>query len=151
MRRPETGTREWLATAGCLIDYWWAHTGEDGVPAYDFPTTDFPTTDFSAAARAEAPRDSSAAAILAEALARLSVIDGLPDAARALTERLDPLIDGLAAKVTPQSPDDARPPGMLLEGCANAPQGAATQHELVWGDYHLYAALHCLDVGGLPC
>ena len=53
--------------------------------------------------------------------------------------------------VTPLTPDDDRPAGMLLEGCANKPKGAATHHELIWGDYHLYAALHCLDVGGLPC
>jgi len=135
----ETRDAEWLDTARRLLDYWWANAGEDGIPAYDF------------AAAADAPRDTSAAAIVAEALARLGVIEDLPEAARALTYRGDLLVENLASRVTPQAPDDARPPGMLLEGCANARQGAAPRHELIWGDYHLYAALHCLDVGGLPC
>lgn len=137
----ETGSDEWLETAQHLLDYWWAHTGDDGIPPYDFAEAGNP----------KAPRDTAAAAIVAEALARLSVIENLPDAAAALIEPLVLLVENLAAKVTPLSPDDTRPPGMLLEGCANKPKGAATRHELIWGDYHLYAALHCLDAGGLPC
>jgi unsaturated chondroitin disaccharide hydrolase len=137
----ETGGTEWLAAARRLLDYWWAHADEDGIPAYDFAEAGNP----------KAPRDTAAAAILAEALARLRVLEAPPDEAAALTGRLDLLVDNLAGRVTPLTRDDARPPGMLLEGCANGPQKAATRHELVWGDYHLYAALHCLDAGGLPC
>ncbi|HUT51339.1 MAG TPA: hypothetical protein VM325_18565 [Alphaproteobacteria bacterium] len=137
----ETGGADWLDAAGTLLDYWWTHAGEDGVPAYDFTEAE----------HTDAPRDTAAAAALAEALARLSVIDDLPDDARALTARLDLLVDNLGARVTPQSANDSRPAGMLLEGCANKPKGAAVRHELIWGDYHLYAALHCLDTGGLPC
>jgi len=137
----ETGGEEWLEAARRLLDYWWANADADGIPAYDFADAGDP----------KAPRDTAAAAIVAEALARLSVIDDLSDAAAALAGKLDLLVDGLAARVTPQSGDDARPGGMLLDGCANKPKGAATRHELIWGDYHLYAALHCLDAGGLPC
>jgi len=137
----ETGNAEWLDAARRLLDYWWTHTDADGIPAYDFGE----------AGNAKAPRDTAAAAIVAEALARLRVIDDLPNDAGDLTTRLDLLVENLAMRVTPQTADDGRPAGMLLDGCANKPQGAATRHELVWGDYHLYAALHCLDAGGLPC
>ncbi|MDH3235387.1 MAG: hypothetical protein OEQ29_17845 [Alphaproteobacteria bacterium] len=137
----ETGGADWLGAAGTLLDYWWAHTDEDGVPAYDFAE----------AGNVDAPRDTAAAAVLAEALARLSVIENLPDDARAMIEQLDLLVDNLTARVTQQEADSGRPAGMLLEGCANKPKGAAVRHELLWGDYHLYAALHCLDTGGLPC
>jgi unsaturated chondroitin disaccharide hydrolase len=137
----ETGSDEWLTTASRLLDYWWAHTDEDGIPAFDFAE----------AGNAKAPRDTAAAAIVAEALTRLRAIDDLPEPAAALLDRLDLLVENLTARVTPQTPDDPRPAGMLLDGCANKPAGAATRHELIWGDYHLYAALHCLDAGGLPC
>jgi unsaturated chondroitin disaccharide hydrolase len=137
----ETGAQDWLDAAQRLLDYWWAHTDDDGIPAYDFAEADNP----------KAPRDTAAAAILAEALVRLRVMDELPEDAAGLTKPLDLLVESLAHRVTPLAPDDGRPAGMLLDGCANKPQGAATRHELVWGDYHLYAALHCLDVGGLPC
>jgi len=137
----ETRDAAWIAAAQRLLAYWWEHADTDGIPAYDFAD----------AAQADAPRDTSAAAIVAEALARISVLDEVPAEAGALCERLDGLIDGLAARVTPISAGDQRPAGMLTEGCANKPKAAAVAHELVWGDCHLYAALHCLEAGGLPC
>jgi unsaturated chondroitin disaccharide hydrolase len=140
--RAYEATREqrWLDTAARLIDYWWEHTGADRIPPYDFADPD-----------PSAPPDSSAAAILAESLARLAVLADLPAEARALAERLEPLLDGLAARVTPEEAEDPRPRGILLEGCFNRPKRIAECHELIWGDCYLLFALHCLDRQGLPC
>ena len=132
--------QRWLEIALRLLDYWWAHTGEDRIPAYDFTDPD-----------PAAPRDSSAAAILAESLARLAVIADLPQEAREATDRLEPLIDGLLARMTPLDGADTRPAGMLLDGCFNRPRRFADHDELIWGDCYLLFALHCIDREGLPC
>jgi unsaturated chondroitin disaccharide hydrolase len=138
--RAYEATREqrWLDIALRLLDYWWAHTGEDRIPAWDFTDPD-----------PAAPRDSSAAAILAESLARLAVRADLP--AAAAVARLAPLLDGLMARLTPEGDADRRPRGMLLDGCFNHPRHVADRHELIWGDCYLLFALHCLDRKGLPC
>jgi unsaturated chondroitin disaccharide hydrolase len=92
-----------------------------------------------------APRDSSAAAILASAAV---------EAARATgEERLrhegDRLLEGLIrGYLTPLGSDDGRPPGMLLHGCYNLYSGEAPDHELVWGDYFLLEALLRRRQGG---
>jgi unsaturated chondroitin disaccharide hydrolase len=135
-----TRERRWLDIASRLLDYWWFHTGADRIPPYDFADPD-----------PAAPADSSAAAILAESLARLAVVADLPADASAVTERLEPLLDGLVARVTPQHAGDRRPRGMLLDGCFNRPRRVADRHELIWGDCYLLFALHCLDRKGLPC
>lgn len=129
-----------LALAEQLMDYWVRECGPDLIPPWDF--------------KAEQDRtlpDTSAAAIVAESLARLAVVPDLPAAARPILRHLEPILDGLCARVTPIGPADPRPPGMLLDGCFNRPRGFADHHELVWGDVYLLSALHCLDRGGLPC
>src|SRR5207302_429930 len=37
-----------------------------------------------------------------------------------------------------------RPDGMLSDGCYSPRIGLATRHELVWGSYYLFEALHAL-------
>src|SRR5579883_3166321 len=39
--------------------------------------------------------------------------------------------------LTPVSPTDRRPPGILTEGCYNARIGLAVKNELIWGTYYL--------------
>jgi unsaturated chondroitin disaccharide hydrolase len=39
--------------------------------------------------------------------------------------------------------------GILSHGCYNQRINLATQHELIWGSYYLYEALHVLS-GALP-
>lgn len=140
--RAYEATREprWLETAERLLDYWWLHTSEDRVPAWDFADAD-----------PAAPRDTSASAIVSESLARLAVIAGLPAAAQPVVARLEPLLDGLVARLTPLDGGDRRPRGMLLDGCFNRPRRVAERNELIWGDCYLLFALHCLDSKGLPC
>lgn len=135
-----TREKRWLEIATRLLDYWWAHTGEDRIPPYDFADPD-----------SAAPPDTSAASIVAESLARLAVIADLPDEATTATDRLAPLLDGLVARLTPVDGNDARPRGMLLDGCFNHPRRFADRNELIWGDCYLLFALHCLDRKGLPC
>ena len=136
-----TRERRWLDIAGRLFDYWWARTGPDRVPPWDFMDPDL----------ARAPLDTSAAAIVAETLARLAVLDPRPPAAAPFIERLDAMLDGLCRHLTPVDAGDRRPPGMLIDGCFNQPRQFANRHELIWGDCYLLFALHCLDRGGLPC
>lgn len=135
-----TREKRWLEIATRLLDYWWAHTGADRIPPYDFADPD-----------PAAPPDTSAAAIVAESLARLAVIADLPSDAASVTDRLAPLLDGLVARLTPVDASDGRPRGMLLDGCFNRPKRFADHHELIWGDCYLLFALHCLDRKGLPC
>lgn len=136
-----TREKRWLDIAKRLFDYWWAHTGPDGIPPWDFMDPD----------PAQAPLDTSAAAIVAESLARLAVLKPLPPEAAPFVACLDTVLDGLCRRLTPIATTDRRPPGMLLDGCFNQPKRFANRHELVWGDCYLLFALHCLDRGGLPC
>lgn len=70
------------------------------------------------------------AAPLAEAIARLAVLEPRPQETKPFLDQLDPLLDAVARHAAPAG---SEPGGDL-----------AVQ-------YHLFAALHCLDVGGLPC
>jgi hypothetical protein len=70
------------------------------------------------------------AAPLAEAIARLAVIEPRPDEVAPFLDQLDPLIDAVSRHAMP---GDGEPGGDLTVL------------------YHLFAALHCLDVGELPC
>ncbi|MHA1538401.1 MAG: hypothetical protein ACTSUD_12670 [Alphaproteobacteria bacterium] len=75
------------------------------------------------------------AAMLCEALARLAVLGPPPKEARPFIDHLEATIDSLAQRLLPAFTGDAK-------AQAQAPIGAL---------YHFYAALHCLDAGGLPC
>ncbi len=94
--------------------------------------------------RPQGPLDTSAAAITAVALLKLSRVPG-PRAA-ACSNRAVAILSRLAeAHLT--APGGGRPAGMLLDGCYDAAKGLAVRHELVWGDFFLalgLAALHGL-------
>jgi unsaturated chondroitin disaccharide hydrolase len=125
----ETGETRWLRLAKRLAAYWWGRTGEaDPVPPWDFDD-----------AERDAPRDTSAAAIVAEALARLAVQPDRAARARCMLPRLPALIDALIARLTPD--------GRLLQGCFNRPRRVAENAELIWGDAYLLMALELLRTG----
>lgn len=132
------GEKQYLRVAERLLNYWWERTGPAAIPPYDF---DDPA----------GPPDSSAAAILAESIARLAVLSPEPSEASDVLAKLEPLLDALVARLTPVDAEDSRPPGMLLDGCFNRPARVADDAELLWGDFYLLSALHCLERGGLPC
>jgi unsaturated chondroitin disaccharide hydrolase len=134
------GEPRYLAAARTLFDYWWARVGDDRVPPYDFLDADLP----------DVPVDTSASTIVVEQLARLSVLDPLPAEARPFVARLEPMLDGLCRHLTPLDANDARPHGMLLDGCFNRPKHLANRHELLWGDAYLLMALSYLESGRAP-
>ena len=54
-------------------------------------------------------------------------------------ERLEPMLDGLVARVDAQ--------GRLLEGCFNQPRRYANRSELIWGSAYLLFSLYALRMG----
>ncbi len=121
-RRPE-----FLTIARRAAEYHLRRMPEDGVPFYDYDDPRVPA----------APRDSSAAAILASACLGLAALGG----DGRFREGAGRILAGLArGYLTPVGADDRRPPGMLLHGCYNLHTGEAPDHELIWGDYFLLEA-----------
>ncbi len=122
-RRPDL-----LAIARRSAEYHLRRMPDDGVPFYDYDDPRIP----------DAPRDSSAAAILASACLSLARLDGHAEFRRGGERILEGLLRGY---LTPVEPRDGRPPGMLLHGCYNLHTGEAPDHELIWGDFFLLEAL----------
>ncbi|MFJ3880170.1 sugar ABC transporter permease [Streptomyces sp. NPDC090077] len=96
------------------------------------------------ATRPRGPLDTSAAAITAVALLKLSRTR-VPRAG-ACAPRAAAVLRRLAgAHLTAPEPDGGRPAGMLLDGCYDAAKGLAVRHELIWGDFFLALGLAALD------
>ncbi|WSP93882.1 sugar ABC transporter permease [Streptomyces sp. NBC_01233] len=94
------------------------------------------------ASRPGGPLDTSAAAITAVALLKLARVAG--PRAEACSYRAVAILNRLAqAHLTGAC--SGRPPGMLLDGCYDAPKGLAVRHELIWGDFFLALGLAALD------
>lgn len=123
-----TGRPEFLQTARRAAEYHLRRMPEDGVPFYDYDDPRIP----------EAPRDTSAAAILASACLALAEVEGAGGFRDAAGRILASLVQD---HLTPLGPRDQRPRGMLLHGCYNVHTGEAPDHELIWGDYFLLEAL----------
>ena len=121
-----------LDAAVRAADWWLGAVPADRVAFWDFDDPAIPATE----------RDTSATAMAAAALLKLARL--APDTERreiyaeagALTVRA--LVERYLA---PTHAGDARPRGMLTEGCWQRNQGMSTRHELVWGDYFLLEAL----------
>jgi unsaturated chondroitin disaccharide hydrolase len=127
---------EFLETASRVTDWWLDHVPKDRVAFWDFADPNIPDVE----------RDTSATAIAAASLLKLSELVGdedlktrYHDAAR---ETVRALVEGY---LTPTRPDDSRTPGILTEGCYNKHIDLATRNELIWGDYYLFEALQVLD------
>jgi unsaturated chondroitin disaccharide hydrolase len=126
---------EFLETAVRVADWWLEHVPEDKVAFWDFSDPRIP----------EVERDTSATAIVAASLLKLSEL--VPDIDLksryhdAAQETVRALVEGY---LTPTGPDDSRVPGILTEGCYNKHIDLAIKNELIWGDYYLFEALQVL-------
>jgi unsaturated chondroitin disaccharide hydrolase len=116
-----------LEPASKAADWWLAHVPADRIAYWDFDDPAIPNTN----------RDTSATAIAAASLLKLSALtrdefqrQRWRSAAEATVRAL---IEGHLG-----------PEGGLWDGCFNKRIGVATRHELIWGTYYLFEALHVL-------
>ena len=115
-----------------LADWWLAAVPADRVAFWDFKDPAIPSTQ----------RDTSATAMTAAALLKLGRI--APTAtqrtryAEAGAATVRALVEGY---LTPTHASDARPRGILTEGCWQRNEGMGMRDELIWGDYYLFESL----------
>jgi unsaturated chondroitin disaccharide hydrolase len=136
-RRPKE-TR-WLDQSMRAADWWLAHVPGDMVAFWDFDDPAIPDTQ----------RDTAATSIACAGLLKLAEVapaSHRPRYREAAERTARALIRGY---LTPVAPGDARPTGMLVGGCFNKrpdsrAKDAATNAELIFGSYYLFASLLAL-------
>lgn len=125
-----TRDASFLDAAMRCADWWLGAVPDDLIAYWDFRDPGIPGVE----------RDTSATAMTAAALLKLARFAPAPKNARYAAAGTE-TIDALLGYLTPTSADDARPPGILTEGCWQHNEGFAVRHELVWGTYFLLEAL----------
>jgi unsaturated chondroitin disaccharide hydrolase len=123
-----TGDRTLLEPARRATRWWLDHAPADRVAYWDFDDPAIPA----------ANRDTSATAIAAAAMLKLAALttdDGERGEYRAAAE----------ATVRALCENYLGPEGGLWQGCYNQRINLAPKHELIWGSYYLYEALHVLS------
>ncbi|HSD65156.1 MAG TPA: hypothetical protein VLF95_00565, partial [Vicinamibacteria bacterium] len=125
-----------LVTAEQLADFAVDRLPEDGVTWYDLHDQGVHCRN----------RDSSAAAIFAAALLRLSGAEGDPERARRYRAEGERVVQGLIDRyLAPVAADDPTPAGVLRHGCRTRPHDG----RLIYGEYYLLEALSWLEGRGI--
>jgi unsaturated chondroitin disaccharide hydrolase len=126
---------QFLETAIRVTDWWLEHVPDDGVAFWDFADPSIPDVE----------RDTSATAIAAASLLKLSELVSDDELGFRYRDAAQETVRTLVKDyLTPMRPDDSRLPGILTEGCYNKHIDLATRNELIWGDYYLFEALQVL-------
>lgn len=121
--------KQLLETATHVSDWWVKHLPDDGVAYWDFDDPAVPNTN----------RDTSATAIAASALLKLSHLIDDKERSQAYRTVAEKSIHRLVTDyLTLKETGDNRRPGMLLGGCFNKKLDVATDSELIWGSYYLF-------------
>lgn len=128
----ETKDPELKATAERIAEFVLSRLPEDGVPWYDFMDegVHFRT------------RDTSAAALIAGGLLRLSRVESDPTRAARYRKECERITQSIIDRyLTPLGKNDSTPPGVLRHGSAWRPNDGM----LIYGDYYLLEILLELD------
>jgi len=122
-----SGETRFRDAAERAADWWLAHAPADRVAFWDFDDPKIPNTF----------RDTSATAIVTASLLTLAPRASTPERSRAYRGAAEATAAALVERYL-------RPDGVLTDGCYSPRIGLATRHELVWGSYYLFEALHAL-------
>jgi unsaturated chondroitin disaccharide hydrolase len=134
----ETGDEDFLAAAETAADYFLRRLPPDRVPYWDFDDPAIP----------DAPRDSSAGAIVADGLLELSAAHPCPARAARWRAEAAALFDAVGERCQNGAPEETA--GVLLHGCYSRPHNEGVDAALTWGDYFYLHALGWLAIGRRP-
>jgi len=122
-----SGERRLLDAAERTADWWLAKVPADRVAFWDFDDPAIPNTN----------RDTSATAIVTASLTKLAALASSDARRRTYREAAEATARALVERHLGAD-------GILRDGCYNKRIGLATRHELIWGSYYLFEALHVL-------
>jgi unsaturated chondroitin disaccharide hydrolase len=123
-----TGKLEYLELAERLGDYYFRRLDHGLVPHWDFDDPAIP----------DAPRDSSASAIVASALLDMAALHPDEEAGVGWAERACALLDALCRDYLARDPAHR---GLLREGCYSKPHDEGIASAVMFGDFYFADAL----------
>ena len=131
----ETNDPRMLATAEKVADFVLANLPDDGVPWYDFYDEGVLFRN----------RDTSAAALIAGGMLKLSDVETDGEKAKRYRKESERIAQSLIDHyLTPIGDDSTTPPGVLRHGCGTRPQDGT----LIYGQYYLLETLMALEEHG---